>query len=145
MSETPTSRAAGTPRRRLLLLLAAALLAIGGPVHAQQQSSVPNRVIIDRRPVSTEGRTTLMEMLHDNPRAHRIGVNASDPHEQPLVVVDGVPLGPGVENLAAIKVVEVDSVTLLGRIDAQWRYGSRAARGAVVIETKRRRPAGGPR
>lgn len=121
----------------LLAFLAMTLCWPGLPMHAQGQAARTDTVIIDGHPVSAAGHQNLLAVLLDYTRARRIGITARDTAQQPLVIVDSLPLA--VPALAAIDIAAVASVTVLGPRDAAWRYGPRAKRGAVVIQMKRAR------
>lgn len=63
--------------------------------------------------------------------------------EYPLIVIDGTPLnntfGPGgfAEIMLAINVADIESVEVVRGSGALWRYGPGAAKGAIIITTRR--------
>ena len=63
--------------------------------------------------------------------------------EYPLIVIDGTPLnntlGPGgfAEILLDINVADIETVEVVRGPGALWRYGPNAAKGAIIITTRR--------
>jgi hypothetical protein len=125
-----------------VLALAACSLPPSAPARAQRldTSAFENTVVIDGRAVPTHGQHRLLDILRLHRKAARLGLAARDPREGPLVVWNGVPLLDGLSVLADTHVMDVATVTLLTGPEAFWRYGQRAGRGAVVVESRR----GGP-
>ena len=57
--------------------------------------------------------------------------------EEPLFVVNGIPLGPNASgNLSAINPLDIDTVRVLRDAAATAIYGMRGANGVIVIQTK---------
>jgi iron complex outermembrane receptor protein len=58
--------------------------------------------------------------------------------QEPLVVVNGIALGPNASgNLSAINREDIESVTVLRDAAATAAYGSRGSNGVIIIRTKR--------
>lgn len=80
--------------------------------------------------------------------------NSSFSGNQPLFVVDGVPIDNSTSNLSGIGGVDygnaasdispenIESITVLKGANAAALYGSRASNGAIIIETKKGRTSG---
>ena len=65
------------------------------------------------------------------------GKNTIVGDDEPLFVVNGIPLGPAVGgNLNAIDVHDIDTVQVLRDAAATSAYGVRGANGVIVIRTK---------
>jgi TonB-dependent SusC/RagA subfamily outer membrane receptor len=65
------------------------------------------------------------------------GPNTFMGSEEPLVVVNGIALGPAVtSNLTAIDIHDIETVQVLREAVATAAYGSRGANGVIVIRTK---------
>jgi TonB-dependent SusC/RagA subfamily outer membrane receptor len=62
---------------------------------------------------------------------------ASLSNNQPLFVVDGIPVSGNINDI--VNVHDIDNITVLKDNTASALYGSRAANGAIVINTKRGR------
>jgi TonB-dependent SusC/RagA subfamily outer membrane receptor len=57
--------------------------------------------------------------------------------EEPLFVINGIPLGPNPwGNLNAINVHDIETVEVLRDAAATAEYGSRGANGVIIIRTK---------
>ena len=56
--------------------------------------------------------------------------------EEPLFVVDGIPLGPNAANLAAIDPHDIQTVQVLRDAASTAAYGIRGANGVIIIRTK---------
>src|SRR2546430_13385005 len=57
--------------------------------------------------------------------------------EEPLVVVDGIPLGPNASgNLSAINPHDIESIQVLRDAATTSAYGVRGANGVILIRTK---------
>jgi hypothetical protein len=65
----------------------------------------------------------------------RLRLTAGPVEEQPLVVVDDVPLVDGTKALREISVRDVARVTTLPPMNAFRRYGRRGYHGAIIVET----------
>ncbi len=61
--------------------------------------------------------------------------------DEPLVVLDRVQLEGGIRLLAAVPAFHAASIAVLRPIEATARFGPRGRRGAIVVMTKRGRPA----
>ena len=68
----------------------------------------------------------------DNLQSFVGGYNGNIWGQAPLILIDGVP-----RNAADVKLVEVQSITILKGANAVMLYGSTAAKGAVLITTNR--------
>src|SRR5205809_6830802 len=60
--------------------------------------------------------------------------------EEPLFVVDGIPLGPNAANLAAIDPHDIETVQVLRDAASTAAYGIRGANGVITIRTKQSWP-----
>lgn len=69
----------------------------------------------------------------DNPQIRIRGIASINASAEPLIVVDGVPFGG---NLAMINPNDVDNFSVLKDATATALYGSRAANGVILINTK---------
>lgn len=68
---------------------------------------------------------------------HMRGTTTLMGEEEPLFVVNGIPLGPNPwGNLNAINVHDIEAVEVLRDAAATAEYGSRGANGVIVIRTK---------
>ncbi len=65
------------------------------------------------------------------------GKNTLVGDDEPLFVVNGIPLGPGVGgNLSAINIHDIETVQVLRDAAATSEYGVRGSNGVIVIRTK---------
>ena len=65
------------------------------------------------------------------------GKNTLVGDDEPLFVVNGIPLGPAVGgNLSAINIHDIETVQVLRDAAATSEYGVRGANGVIVIRTK---------
>jgi TonB-dependent SusC/RagA subfamily outer membrane receptor len=68
---------------------------------------------------------------------HMRGTTTLMGEEEPLFVVNGIPLGPNPwGNLNAINVHDIETVEVLRDAAAAAEYGSRGANGVIIIRTK---------
>lgn len=68
---------------------------------------------------------------------HLRGTTTLMGEQEPLFVVNGIPLGPNPSgNLSAINPRDIESVAVLRDAAATAAYGSRGANGVIVIRTK---------
>jgi TonB-dependent SusC/RagA subfamily outer membrane receptor len=68
---------------------------------------------------------------------HMRGTTTLMGEEEPLFVVNGLPLGPNPwGNLNAINVHDIETVEVLRDAAATAEYGSRGANGVIIIRTK---------
>jgi TonB-dependent SusC/RagA subfamily outer membrane receptor len=68
---------------------------------------------------------------------HMRGTTTLMGEEEPLFVVNGIPLGPNPwGNLNAINVHDIETVEVLRDAAATAEYGSRGANGVIIIRTK---------
>jgi TonB-dependent SusC/RagA subfamily outer membrane receptor len=68
---------------------------------------------------------------------HLRGTNTLLGEEEPLFVVNDIPLGPGAQgNLAAIDLHDIETVQVLRDASMTAAYGIRAANGVIIIRTK---------
>jgi len=80
---------------------------------------------------------TLTRGANGRPILHLRGETTIMGEEEPLVVVDGIPLGPNpAGNLAAIDPHDIETVQVLRDAVATAAYGMRGANGVIVIRTK---------
>jgi iron complex outermembrane receptor protein len=56
--------------------------------------------------------------------------------KEPLVVVNGIALGPNDNNLSAINPYDVESITVLRDAASTAFYGSRGTNGVILIKTR---------
>jgi len=56
--------------------------------------------------------------------------------EEPLIVVNGIPLGPNAGNLSAVDPHDIETVQVLRDAAATAAYGIRGANGVILIRTK---------
>lgn len=63
------------------------------------------------------------------------GVNSMTLSNEPLFVVDGVPVGTGYQSVSAMNANEINRISVLKGPSAGI-YGSQGANGVIVIETK---------
>jgi TonB-dependent SusC/RagA subfamily outer membrane receptor len=63
------------------------------------------------------------------------GVSSISSNNEPLFILDGVPVSGNINNLITIN--DIENITVLKDASATALYGSRAANGAIVITTKR--------
>lgn len=75
--------------------------------------------------------------LSDVPTFYIRGVGSLEASNEPLVVVDGTPVGSSVLNL--INSSDIESFTTLKDASATSIYGARAANGVIIITTKKGR------
>lgn len=72
-----------------------------------------------------------------HPVLHLRGTTTLMGEQEPLFVVNGIPLGPNVTgNLAAINPRDIDTVAVLRDAAATAEYGVRGSNGVIVIRTK---------
>ena len=65
------------------------------------------------------------------------GTNTVMGEKAVLVVVNGIALGPsGADNLRAINIHDVDSITVVRDAAVTAQYGTRGANGVILIRTK---------
>jgi TonB-dependent starch-binding outer membrane protein SusC len=68
---------------------------------------------------------------------HMRGTTTLMGEDEPLFVVNGIPLGPNPwGNLTAINVHDIETVEVLRDAAASAQYGSRGANGVIIITTK---------
>ncbi len=68
---------------------------------------------------------------------HLRGTNTFLGEDEPLFVVNGIPLGPGAHgNLAAIDLHDIETVQVLRDAAMTAAYGVRGANGVIIIRTK---------
>jgi TonB-dependent SusC/RagA subfamily outer membrane receptor len=68
---------------------------------------------------------------------HMRGTTSLMLEEEPLFVINGIPLGPNPwGNLNAINVHDIETVEVLRDAAATAEYGSRGANGVIIIRTK---------
>jgi TonB-dependent starch-binding outer membrane protein SusC len=80
---------------------------------------------------------TLTRGANGRPILHLRGETTFMGEEEPLVVVDGIPLGPNpAGNLAAIDPHDIETVQVLRDAAATSVYGIRGANGVIIIRTK---------
>ncbi len=80
---------------------------------------------------------TLTRGANGRPILHLRGESTILGEEEPLVVVDGIPLGPNpAGNLAAIDPHDIATVQVLRDAAATAVYGIRGANGVIIIRTK---------
>lgn len=75
--------------------------------------------------------------LSDVPTFYIRGVGSLEASNDPLIVLDGTPVGTSVMNL--INASDIESITTLKDASATSIYGARAANGVIVITTKKGR------
>lgn len=92
--------------------------------------------------------TTLVEMLAKVPGVFAVGLpgggirvrirgsNSFLAGEEPLFLLDGMPVAAGGEGLAGISPTTIESITVLKDAGATAIYGSRGANGVILIKTK---------
>jgi TonB-dependent SusC/RagA subfamily outer membrane receptor len=72
-----------------------------------------------------------------HPVLHMRGTTTLMGEEEPLFVINGIPLGPNPwGNLNAINIHDIETVEVLRDAAATAEYGSRGANGVIVIRTK---------
>jgi len=100
----------------------------------QQNANVPIEQVLNGRVAGvTVGRAS------DGSLTVRIrGATSFTGPEEPLYVVDGVPIaaGPG-GSLAGINPYDIESISVLKDAASLTMYGSRGANGVILIKTKR--------
>ncbi|MDO5664109.1 MAG: SusC/RagA family TonB-linked outer membrane protein [Bacteroidia bacterium] len=84
--------------------------------------------------LSMRGQSNMGDHQPFNKRASLRGEIASRPN-QPLFVLDGI-IGVSVEKIIDLNPNQIESITLLKDAAASSIYGSRAANGVIVVETK---------
>ncbi|HEV8509147.1 MAG TPA: TonB-dependent receptor plug domain-containing protein [Gemmatimonadales bacterium] len=68
----------------------------------------------------------------------RRGTTSMMGEQEPLVVVNGIALGPNASgNLSAINREDIESITVLRDAAATAAWGSRGTNGVIIIRTKR--------
>lgn len=72
------------------------------------------------------------------------GASSIAPSNDPLYVVDGVPVGEGSYAIAYLSPNDIESMSILKDASSAAIYGSRAANGVVLITTKQGKISAGP-
>ncbi|HEY6503670.1 MAG TPA: TonB-dependent receptor plug domain-containing protein [Chitinophagaceae bacterium] len=73
--------------------------------------------------------------LNQQYKANIRGISSMNGNNEPLYVLDGIPVSGNINNV--IHVNDIESITVLKDASAAALYGSRAANGAVVITSKK--------
>ncbi|MGH7551930.1 MAG: hypothetical protein ACREMQ_02755 [Longimicrobiales bacterium] len=92
-------------------------------------------VIVDGKAVPATG-NSLLEVLRGAVTPHRLALHADSPEEEPLVVLNGAVVSGAFRRLAEIAPRDVRRVATLRSAEAYQRYGPRAYRGAIIVETR---------
>ena len=95
-------------------------------------------VTVDGKVVKSLQSESLLELLEYRVPARRLGMNARFVSEEPLLIIDGIPMAAGVRLLADMRAEHTASVTVLRPTDAVTLYGGRASGGAIIVNTRRR-------
>ena len=95
-------------------------------------------VTVDGKVVKSLQSESLLELLESRVPARRLGLNARFVSEEPLLIIDDVPMSAGIRLLADMRAEHSSSVTLLRPTDAVTLYGGRASGGAIIVKTRRR-------
>jgi len=130
-------------RARIALCIVVALTTTVATGCAGRRTPVPqpdptHRVTVNGRAMESNEHSLLRLLLGDPTMRHFVE-GAAHAEALVLVMVDGVVM-PSTAGLDNIRVFEVERVQLLGGAQATIRYGSRAAGGAIIVETRFRRP-----
>ena len=94
-------------------------------------------VTVDGKVVKSQSES-LLELLEYRVPARRLGLNARFAWEEPLLIIDDVPMSAGIRLLADMRAEHTSSVTVLRPTDAVTLYGGRASGGAIIVKTRRR-------
>src|SRR6266516_2309175 len=129
-----------TPARSLLTSVVAAFL----PPNRSQPATVLTAEDIQRSPGQTLEQLLLARVpgmtMTRAPDGHAVlhlrGTTTLLGDEEPLFVVDGIPLGPNAANLAAIDPHDIQTVQVLRDAASTAAYGIRGANAVIIIRTK---------
>jgi len=94
-----------------------------------------HQLVVDGRSVCTDASRNTLDLLRQHVSSSRLPLNGDYADQSPLVLLDGIVVYGGPARLVDVPVGHVQSVTVLRPADAVLRYGSKAARGAILIVT----------
>lgn len=146
---------------RMLMSLAVALVAAGGCVHHGASAPATTPAPADKQPNTISGdaitnsggesieqilatRVAGVQLGHtaDGTLTVRIrGANNWSSDNEPLYVIDNVPITPGPGGaLAGLNPYDIESIKVLKDAVSTTMYGARGANGVIIIKTKRPKP-----
>src|SRR3989441_3862979 len=79
---------------------------------------------------------TIRRAPDGHPVLHLRGETTLMGDEEPLIVVNGIPLGPNAGNLSAVNLHDIETVQALRDAAVTAAYGIRGANGVILIRTK---------
>jgi hypothetical protein len=124
-------------RNRCHLVSVALVASLSATTRALGQCpSTEGEAVVNGRIVSTVAVRDPVDLLLRHLGSNRVVVGARTSGFDPLIVVDGVLLSGGVERLFDVRIGDLASITVLQRLVATTRYGTRGSYGAIVVETK---------
>jgi hypothetical protein len=125
----------GTARYGALLIVTLATT-LSADVASAQCPPRKDEIVWNGRLVPVSPGANLLSLVRIDPRSRRLESVSNQPNDVPVVVVNGAMTVAGLSVLRDVDISEVDSLTILGPVDAVNRYGSLAGRGAVVLTTR---------